>query len=479
MSTPAAAALGLVLLGALGALPVVALVGLRWLSLVLAPVAGAVVTGLAAAAALAVGGPLVAWAWVLAGLGAGLSVAWWLRRPDRRPWGRGRPPEDRARMVVVAVGGLLTVVAAILSLRGLSTPTIGFDTRALWALRSGWMLHDHSQMLLDFKVPELLIGQSGYPPLVSAEAAFVWGMTGVHAARLEVVVVALVDVLCLVGLGVGILAVGRRAVASGTGLLRLLPAVAAAVAAPAMVLVGAGITEPFLTNGYADPMWSLCAAGAVLFGLLLPSTRSNQAVALLLLTAAGMSKQEGMFTALCLLALIVARQLGHLPSGRRRRSRLGVIAAAAAASVAAMAAWPVAIAITGSRQVSSPLSPTATWGHRAHEVARGFWPSLHVLALALAVSAFGALVLRARRRRLGLGNDVWAWAGLLAGLGVVSGVLVTGSAPVVPWIEGSVHRVTQFPAVTGWLIVVIWTVTGAAAATSGSSAEPVGRRSAT
>ena len=144
-----------------------------------------------------------------------------------------------------------------------------------------------------------------------------------------------------------------------------------------------------------------------------------------------------------------------------------------------MAAWPVAIAVTGSRQVSSPLSPTSTWAHRAHEVAHGFWPSLQVLVLALAASVVGTLVLRSRRRRLGLGNDLWAWAGLVAGLAVVSGVLITGSAPVVPWIEGSVHRVTQFPAVTGWLIVVIWTVTGAAAATSGSSAEPVGRRSAT
>ena len=480
MSTPAAAALGLVLLGALGALPVVALLGLRWLSLILSPVVGAVVTGLAAAAALAIGGPLVGWAWLLAALGAGLSTAWWARRPDRRPRVRCRPagPGDRAPRVLIVIGGLLTVSAACLSLRGLATPSIGFDTRALWALRAGWMLHDHSQMLLDFKVPELLIGQSGYPPLVSAEAAFVWGMTGIHTARLEVVVVALVDVLCLVGLAVGILGVGRLAVGPGTGLIRLLPAGTAMVAAPAIVLIGAGITEPFLTNGYADPMWSLCAAGAVLFGLLLNSTRSNQAAALVLLTAAGMSKQEGMFTALCLLGLIAARQLGHLPTGRRRRTRLGVIALGAVASVAAMAAWPVAIAVTGSRQVSSPLSPTSTWAHRAHEVAHGFWPSLQVLVLALAASVVGTLVLRSRRRRLGLGNDLWAWAGLVAGLAVVSGVLITGSAPVVPWIEGSVHRVTQFPAVTAWLIIVGWTITGAAAAAE-ASAEPVGTRSAT
>jgi len=478
VSTPVAAGLGLVLLGALGIIPTVAVVGLRWLSLVLAPILGAVLTGLAAAAALAVGGPLVAWTLLGGIVLAGLSVAWWVRWPDRRPQIRSHQDRDRSRSAILAGGGLLSLVAAGLSLRGLATPTIGFDTRALWSLRSGWLLHDHQQMLLDFKVPELLIGQSGYPPLVSSEAAFVWGATGLHTARLEVVVVALVDVLCLLALALGLLSLGRRGAHGSAGPRRLLTAVAAAVVAPAVILIGAGITEPFLTNGYADPMWSLCAAGAVLFGLALPSTRQHQAVALLLLTAAGMSKQEGMFTALCLLGLIVARQLGHLPPKGERRQRLGLLAAASLAALAAMAAWPAAIALTGSRQVSSPLSASGTWSHRAHAVATGFSPSLHVLVLALALSVVGGLLLRTTRRRLGVGNDLWSWAGLAAGLAVVSGVLITGSAPIVPWIEGSVHRVTQFPAVTGWLIVAVWTVVGAAAV-EGPSAAPTASRSAT
>ena len=308
---------------------------------------------------------------------------------------------------------------------------------------------------------------------MSAESAFVWGMTGVHTARLEVVMVAVVNVLCLLALSIGIMAVARTATASeARGARRLVPAVVAALVGPAIILVGAGITEPFLTNGYADPMWSICAAGAVLFGLALPSTRANQAAAALLLVGAGMSKQEGMFTALCLLGLIIARQLGHLPRPPQRRLRIGVLALAAGAEVAAMAAWPVAIALTGSRQVSSPLSPSHTWSHRGHAVVDGFAPSLHVLVLALAISIVGGLLLRSTRRDLRLGNDLWSWAGLLAGLSVVSAVLVTGSAAIVPWIEGSVHRVTQFPALTGWLIMAVWTVTGAAAASGHPSGEP-------
>lgn len=473
MSASAAAVGGVLLLGALGALPVVALVGLRWLSLLLAPIAGAVVTGLAAALALGIGGPLVAWSWLLAGLLALGSIAWWAQSPARRP--RRPVLVDRPRAMVVAVGGLASLVAAGVSLRGLATPTVGFDARALWALRAGWLLHDHQQMVLDFSVRELKIGQSGYPPLASAAAAFAGAMSGVHAIRVEVVVVALLDVLGLLVLAAGILAAGR----AGTGALgaspaRLLPVAVASLLAPAVVLVGAGITEPFLTNGYADPLWSICAAGALLLGLVLPSSAAGQAAAVVLLVGAGMTKQEGMLAALCLLGLLLGRQLGHLPAGPGRSRRLGLLAATGLLAVGAMAAWPAAIAATGSRQVGAPLSPQHAWGHRAHAVATGFAPSLHVLVLALVASLVGGLALRGARARVGLGNDLWGWAGLLAGLLVVSAVLITGSAAVVPWIAGSVHRVTQFPALAGWLLVATWAIVGATAVgRTTSAASPV------
>ena len=39
------------------------------------------------------------------------------------------------------------------------------------------------------------------------------------------------------------------------------------VSAGLLVFVAFGITEPFMTNGYADPIWSLAAVGAVAYGL--------------------------------------------------------------------------------------------------------------------------------------------------------------------------------------------------------------------
>ena len=463
MSIAAAAAISLALLLVMGMIPSVAVIGPRWIAITAAPIVGAVITSLASSAALAVGGPMVLWCTLLSLVAGAVGAGHWIRRPDRRPWRALKVPSnlDRRAIGILAIGTISTLLAAAWSLRGLATETIGFDTRALWALRSGWLLHDHAQMLLDFKIPEFLIGQSGYPPLVSAEGALAWGATGVHSARLEVVVVALVDMCGLLTVAGGLLMAARSAASAARSRLAVLPALAGGIAAVSIVVIGAGITTPFLTNGYADPMWSICAAGAVLFGLILPNRRPAQATAALLLIAAGMSKQEGLFTALCIIVLIVGRQVGHLRSAPDRRRRIALVAGVAVTEVIAIAAWPTAIALTGSRQVTSPLSPSSQWPHRAHEVIQGFAPSLHVLVLALLISCVGGFVLSRVRRDVKLGNDLWSWAGLMAGLCVVGGVLTTGSAAIVPWIEGSVHRVTQFPVLCGWLIVGAWLITAA------------------
>lgn len=462
MSLGAAAATSLAELALIGLVPTVALLGLRLAAVPLAPVVGAVTCALGASASLAVGGPLLLWTTGLGLVAGGASALWWWRSPDRRPWRRRAPSVDAGERALLAIGALGALAAAAWSLRGLGTETIGFDTRALWALRSGWMLHDHAQMLLDFKIRQFLIGQSGYPPLVSAEAAFAWGATGLRSARLEVVLVALLDLCGLLALAAGLLAAGRAAGEQLVGRARLLPIGAGAVAAIAIVPIGAGLAEPFLTNGYADPMWAICAAGALVFGLLLPIRPQWQAAAGVLVVGAGMSKQEGMFTAICIVGLVLLRQICSERDRSARRRRAARAGTAALLELGAMAAWPLAIAATGSRQVSSPLSPPSDWPHRAHAVLTGFSPSLHVLVLALAVSAVGWAALWKVRRRAGLGADPWSWAGLVAGLGVVGGVLTTGSAAVGPWIEGSVHRVTQYPALAGWTIVAAWAIVAAA-----------------
>jgi hypothetical protein len=85
-------------------------------------------------------------------------------------------------------------------------------------------------------------------------------------------------------------------------------------------------------------------------------------------------------------------------------------------------------------------------------------PYLHVLALAIPVAVVGGLVLSRVRRRSGLANDWWAWTATAGGFAAVIGAFATGTAAIRPWLEGTVHRVTEFPALAGWWIVATWAV---------------------
>lgn len=454
MSTTTAAAVSIVALAALGVLPVLATTGWRWVSVPLAPIAGAIATALGGGAFLLFGGTFLLWTIAIATVAGLVVLGRWWRNPACRPRRPTTPPPTSER-VLMGIGLLGSIGAACWSLRALATPTVGFDTRAVWALRDGWLLHDHAQALLDFKVHMFLIGQSGYPPLVSTESTIGWALTGVHTIRLAVVIVAIVNAAAVLCLSCGLLEVGRAVSRRSNRLPALLALGGGAIAATAIVLIAFGIQEPFITNGYADPLWAACAAGAVVFGLQLDDRPAWRAAAGILVVAAGMTKQEGLFTAVGLIVLMTARRLG----GRTDRRRQATVVGAAVVELASLAWWWLAIHLTGSRDVTSPLASTRQMPHRAVAVFHGFSPSLHVLVLALGVSLLGGLALRTPRRRAGLGNDLWAWAGLLAGLGVVSLVLVTGQAPVLPWIAGSVHRVTQYPAITGWLLVSVWGLT--------------------
>ena len=480
MSTALATIAAVVVLAAAGAVPVFAAVGPRWVAVPLAPLAGSVLAGVAATASLTFGGTLLGWFVGLAVTASVVVFGLWIQWPEYGPLGpaAGRWP-GRARFRLAGAAGFLAVVVACAwSFRGLRTPTVGFDARALWVMRPGWFLQSHAQLLVDLRTRGLVLTQSAYPPLVSASAAVAWKVTGVHTARLGVTTVAVLNACALAAAALAVVECGRGAAlrlagavapagsavddtgaAPGTPQARppWAPMLAGVVAAVLLVPVAAGVCEPFLTNGYADPLWSLAAVGAVAWGLQARSDRSGRAVAAVLVLVAGLTKDEGLVTALALVALVAARSIG--PDGvrggwRRWRVPVGV----AALEVAVLAWWPVAMHVIGARGASSTFTASNGAGSRASAVVHGMSPYLHVLVLAVPLSVVGGLALAGLRRRAGVGNDLWAWLALTVGLVAVGGALVSGTGAIVPWIRSTVHRITEYPILQAWWIVAVWAV---------------------
>ena len=122
----------------------------------------------------------MAWFVSLATAGWIAVGGYWAARPGGRPWGRrsaGGRAVDTAYRLVGIVGAGSIAAACAWNLRGLSTPTVGFDARAVWLMRSGWFLQSHHQFLIDIRVPYVVSPES-MSTLVSATSALAWSVTG-------------------------------------------------------------------------------------------------------------------------------------------------------------------------------------------------------------------------------------------------------------------------------------------------------------
>ncbi len=454
MNTVAAGLVTLLVLGCAGALPVLLLVGVRFVALPLMPLAGAVVAGVAGACTIALAGGLVLWFVILSGGATGGALAFLLWRRERlRGWWmvlkRGMQP-------VPAVGALVVAGVVVWTLRTARVPNIGFDTRAIWLLHARWLTHGHAFALAAIKNPFLEVSHPGYPPLVSAAMAMTWEITGNSSDRVAVVLVAMLNACALMAATWGIVEAARRGARRGTWSDRrqLVIATMAIVLAGLTVVVAGGVLGSFATNGYADPTWSLAAVGAVVFGLLLPPTRSDLGVAVVLLMVAGLSKVEGSAVAMIIVVVMTVRLLTY----KRHRIRL---MAGAAFGLGALVAWPVlTLALHVPKDPSLLGSREGSLLDRAHRTLNAMTPHLHIVGLAAACGIAGVLLVRPVRDRMGLGNDLWAWGALVGAVLVLGGAYVFGPGNVELWLDTSVNRTTIFIALLGWWIVSIWALCG-------------------
>jgi hypothetical protein len=497
MNTIEATILTIVCFCAAGIVPAWAVVGPSGSTLAFAILIGAVETAVAGACSLVVAWSTLPWFFIVAA-GATLVSSFFLIRKRR---GRSAYEGDsirfqtlRARLPGATVFAVLSLTLAW-CLAPLRVPSVGWDARAIWLLRASWFARGHDFLLVAFRSPGELIAHASYPPLISTAVASSWQLTGNHSERLGVVVVAVLNAGATLATSWVIVEAGRNvarrqpdnrvsrvSLAEGVGI----------VCAVLFILVTFGVFGPFATNGYADPLWSVAAVGAIGYGLILPPNRRNLGASAILLAVSGLTKTEGTGTAVVLVILIALRYLlSPSPDLHRealssreltpdRQRVLGSIAcakwkpiAASASVLVGVSLWPILARLEdATRDVNTSGSRQGTWNSRAHLTLDAIAPHLHVLLIATPVAVAGGLLLRRHRTQSGLGSDVWAWLGLLGGLSVVVGAYVTGPGNTAFWLLTSSHRTTMFATTAAWLIVAVWAVVAAASVEDGRAASP-------
>ncbi len=497
MTTAPAATLDLGLLILTGFIPTLALVGKRFILVPLSVLTGCFISAIAALCFLGFGMSFIAW-YVFISVGASLigSVVLYRRfahlpstaQHSSTPRDHGSTgdydeaqPEAKfanAQRVGRFASAAVVVLCVTYCLRALRSPSVGFDARLIWFLRAGWLLESHHRALTNLRNVGLFT-HGGYPPLVSSTVAVLWYVAGNHSERTAQVVISVVNGCALFTAVWGIVETGflasrKSAVRprpqpsdADTGLSRYsasrvrlnLPWAGSVVIAVGLTLTTFGVVGPFATNGYADPLWSIAAVGAVTFGLILPQERWMLGVSSILIAVAGETKIEGTLAAGAIMVLVLARWLGAPRSGRRRKQHAALVGVVGAV---VLSGWPVLMKLLGTTGGFYSVSPQIrSVPSRFRPIYDAIEVHLHIVPLAIGIALAGSLCLARVRKGLNLGNDFWAWGALSAGTLIVSVSYFewTGDlSSLLFWLKTSVHRVTEFTDLMAWWIIGVWLV---------------------
>jgi hypothetical protein len=493
VNTVEATTLTLAVFSVAGILPALAIVGPSGSTLALAILIGAVETGVAGAFSLAVAWSTLPWFCIIAVVGMLASFVILIQKRRHRPVFNGGSSHLRTLRHCLPQAAVFAVLSLTLvwCLVPLRVPSVGWDARAIWLLRASWFVRGHDFLLVAFRSPAAVIAHASYPPLISTAVASSWQLTGNHTERLGVVIVALLNASATMATSWVMVEAGRNVGRrKGPDKGGSFAEVAGIVCAVLFVLVTFGVFGPFSTNGYADPLWSVAAVGAIGYGLILPPNRKNLGAAAILLAVSGLTKTEGTATAIVLTILITLRASGFTlrnlrqdqsVSGIMPRRELDLRRAArvnwrrvvtGATGVVCLSLWPILARLEhATKDVNTSGIRQGTWTSRAHLTLSAIAPHLHVLLVAVPLALGGGLLLRGHRKQGKLGNDVWAWLGLIGGLSVVVSAYITGPGNTAFWLLTSVHRTTMFAATAAWLIIAVWAVVAASSAEGAANSQ--------
>lgn len=429
-------------------LPTAALVGLGPTTVFAVPLGGALLAALAAVGELAVGGSLLTWFVVLAiVVNVAAAVGLWRRWRGPRTH-RARPGWAAATIAVVAA-------AAAEPLLGLKAQMVGFDATAIWMQHALFIYGGHHTLLADLKNPVYGFTNPDYPPLVPASSALTFISTGHVDFPLGVDMTAILNASALGVIGCGIAAsvAGKSAAARWLGI----------VLGASVCLIGFGIAGMYGVNGYADLLWAASAVAAIVFGLVLARSPRHLAATWMFASVAGLTKNEGLTTAVVILVLVAIR---YLPSPARRLSghrgvqgwarlwaqRLGAALVLAVPGLS----WAGVAKLDGIGNSFFSGSRPEPVLQRVGPTVSGLWAHLHLLPLAGVVLVAGGLVLAKARRTAGWGNALWLWAVLGASLAALAASYVFGSLAIAWWLYTSVERTTIFAQVVIYCELALW-----------------------
>jgi hypothetical protein len=447
-------------LGAAGVWPALAVAGRSLVVLFLAPLIGAAVAAVAVLIELAAGGLLPINYAVVAAIVNLAVLAWW------RPAGRSRPqraglPRGWSLAAVAVMAGCLAV-----PLQALRSPAIGWDANTMWLTKALMMYGGHHALLTGLQNPAYQYSNPDYPPLTSAAGALAFTLFGLSDLHLFVDVTTLLNACALgvVGAGIAAAGIGTGAAArvkihgvthAGSGRW---PARAAAVAAAgAICLVGFAVSGQWGVVGYADLLWAAAAAGAVIWGLVVPPSTQALGIAWVCAVVASLTKNEGLTTALVILVLIALRYRPLTLAGPKLRTwaERGVLAAVPALPGLA---WAGFIRLLGIHDNFFLATTTESPVTRAQATIAGLAAHLAVAPVALAVLLAGCWLLRGDRERARLGNPVWLWLSCLGSLTIIFGTYVFGGDEIHWWLANSVDRTTIFAQLLLYSDLAIWLV---------------------
>ena len=445
-----------------GVLPALATAGWSAMVVYLAPVIGTVMAAVAAEIELGLGGSLVPDYLAVAATVNIAVIAWWVTarrgaRPRNAPAPRTRGAWAWSVLAVAVVAGCLAVPLS--ALRGaLLTGDVSF-----WTTHALMIYGGHHELLTSLQNPAYVVSNPDYPPLVPAASALAFKFYGLGNLHLGVDMTVLVTACALGVVAMGIVAVSDVAAAGSEARW---PARVAAVAAAGVIgVVGFAVSGVYAVGGYTDLVWAAFAVGAVIWGLVLPRSPRALAVAWICAAAASLTKNEGLTTALIIIAAIALRYRPFSlpgPMARRWAERAVLVLLPALPGLA----WAGMMRLIGVHDAFFTTGSPETRLTRAGATVLGMARYLHVAPLALAVLLAGCWFLRADRQRAGLANPVWLWICCLGSLAVIFVTYVFGDLEIHGWLLHSVNRTTIFAQVVLYTEIAVWMVIAAEGAFS-------------